>query len=211
MQTKTVTNSFCIKIPEMNHLLRSAFAFILLTLSTLISTNISAETQQQENPAIFSINNLTTKLIDNVFIADLEQEFHLNDTVIEAMQNGVPITLQTQFNIYTDHWYWNEEIVAITQRYRINYHALSQQYILTNINTGKQTSYSKLYRVLDELTTIKNLPLVDKNILPEDKELFITVRNRLEIESLPLPLKATAYLSGSWRLKSDWATWLLKD
>ncbi len=211
MQTKTVINSSYSKTYGMIPLLRLALAFILLTISTLISTNVSADAKQQENQAVFAINSLTTKLIDHVFLADLEQEFHLNETVIEAMQNGVPITLQTQFNIYKDRWYWDEEIVTITQRYRINYHALIQQYILTNINTGKQAFYSKLYRVLDELTTIRNLPLVDKNILPEDKELFITVRNRLEIESLPLPLKATAYLSGNWRLKSDWATWLLKD
>lgn len=212
MQTKTVNNNSYYYTYGMTPLLRIALVFVLLTIATLVyTTTVYAEAKEQNDTAVFTINSLTTKLIDNVFLADLEQEFHLNDTVTEAILNGVPVTLQTEFTIYTDSWYWNEEIVTINQRFKINYHALSQQYILTNINTGKQASYFKLYRVLNELTTIKNLPLVDKNILPKNGEMFIKVRNRLEIESLPLPLKATAYLSGSWRLKSDWATWLLTD
>ena len=189
-----------------SQLLRPALLFILLSVTTLVFA-----TEKEESNSNFLINNLATRLVDNVFMVDVEQEINLNKTVIEALVNGVPITLETQFSVYTESWYMSTTILNLSQKYKINYHALSQQYILTNLNTEKQLSFSSLHRVLATLSKITDIPLVDKNLLPKNEELYIKVRNQLDIGSLPLPLRATAYFSSSWRLKSDWATWILKE
>lgn len=187
--------------------MRVALLFVLLTATT----STFADEAPSEDWGDFLINNLTTHLADNVFMVNVEQEFNLNNTVTEALVNGVPITLETEFSVYTESWYSSTTILELNQRYRVNYHALSQQFILTNLNTEKQSSYSSLHKVLLSLQQIKDLPLVDKSLLPQDEELYIRVRNRLDISALPLPLRATAYFSSSWRLKSDWATWVLKE
>ncbi len=189
-----------------SQLLRPALLFILLSVTTLVFA-----TEKEESNSNFLIKNLATRLVDNVFMVDVEQEINLNKTVIEALVNGVPITLETQFSVYTESWYMSTTILNLSQKYKINYHALSQQYILTNLNTEKQLSFSSLHRVLATLSKITDIPLVDKNLLPKNEELYIKVRNQLDIGSLPLPLRATAYFSSSWRLKSDWATWILKE
>ncbi len=192
-------------------LLKVALLFVLLTASTFIFANENSDETTSVTSDGFNIDNLATRLVDNVFMVDVEQNFEFNDTVVEALDNGVPITLETQFLVYTESWYSTNTILELNQRYIINYHALSQQYILTNLNTEKQSSYLSLHKVIGALKKIKDLPLVDKNLLPKDEELYIRVRNRLDISALPLPLRATAYFSASWRLKSDWATWILKE
>ena len=210
MQAEIAQQYRIIKRPISPLIFRVGLLFVLLTLCTfLFAANTTDNSTESHNN--FIINNLATSLVDDVFLVDVEQEFNLNTTVTEALDNGVPITLETEFSVYSESWYMTSTLLNLTQRYQVNYHALSQQYILTNLNTEKQSSYASLHKVLAALTQIKDLPLVDKNILPRSEELYIKVRNRLDISSLPLPLRATAYFSSSWRLKSDWATWILKE
>ncbi len=207
MQTGTVIYTNTFRNHKLSLVLKVALLFVLLTVATFLFANEKSKESQSE----LIINNLATHLVDNVFLVDVEQEFNLNNTITEALNNGVAIVLETQFSVYTESWYMNTTILDLNQRFKINYHALSQQYILTNLNTGKQSSYSSLYTILIALQKIKDLPLVDKNLLPKNEELYIRVRNRLDISALPLPLRATAYFSSNWRLKSDWATWILKE
>ena len=96
------------------------------------------------------------------------------------------------------------------QRYRLEFHALSKRYVLTNVNAGVSQTFDYLDDALTALGTIDGFPLIDRGLLRDGERYTGTLRARLDIEKLPAPLRPLAYLSSQWRLSSDRHTWSLQ-
>jgi len=90
------------------------------------------------------------------------------------------------------------------------YHALSEKYIIHNLNSGAQNNYISLNAALYSLSNIRDFPLIDKNLLEEGDNYYVRLRTYLDIESLPAPMRPIAYISSQWQLESDWFSWPLK-
>ncbi len=190
------------------------FLLSKVLILALLSVNMvfaeDAELSELTDPG-FVISNVSTSLIDNVYYLDAEIDYQLSDKVIEDLHNGVKIVIAFDIKIYRDRWYGSKEIADLKQRYYFKYHTLSRQYILIHNNSGEQEVFSKLEKLLDRIHNIKHVPLLDKSILPQGRPLLVKVKVYLEVESLPLPLRAVAYFSSDWRLDSDWSVWSLED
>jgi hypothetical protein len=104
---------------------------------------------------------------------------------------------------------WDETVAALSQRYRIQYHALTQQYVVTNLNTNERTAHNSQQIALESISHISHLPVIDEKLLHTDKVYYGRVRSRLVIKKLPSPLRLWAYMSSDWRLKSEWYQWQL--
>jgi HAMP domain-containing protein len=53
-------------------------------------------------------------------------------------------------------------VAALEQSYELAYHALSDRYLVRNVNSGEQASYATLDAALDSLRVISNLPILDQ-------------------------------------------------
>ncbi len=89
------------------------------------------------------------------------------------------------------------------------YHALTEKYVLNNLNSGNQNNYTTLSSALDALGDVKNLPLLDLKLLAKGSTHLVKLRTYLDLDSLPGPIRPLAYLSPEWRLESDWYVWSL--
>ena len=96
------------------------------------------------------------------------------------------------------------------QRYEIQYHALTDQYLLHNKNSGAHLIFSSLDSALFSLGHVRQLPLIDASLLEADADYLVRVRSRLDFRSLPVPLQLKAYLSSEWRVSSEWYPWELR-
>ena len=95
----------------------------------------------------------------------------------------------------------------------IQYHALSQQYLVTGINASYPKAFLTQSSALTALGRINELPLIELSLLDPDAEYQVSVRSSLDSESLPVPLRPLTYLSDEWRLRTDWKRldWPVKD
>ncbi len=61
--------------------------------------------------------------------------------------SGVPlgIRLDVEF-IHPRRWWFDNEDAALRQLYQLEYHALSERYIVLNVNSGDQASFSLVVR-----------------------------------------------------------------
>ena len=50
-------------------------------------------------------------------------------------------------------------VAALEQRYELSYHALSQRYLVRNLNTGEQQDFGTLQAALDRLGEVRGLPV----------------------------------------------------
>lgn len=151
-----------------------------------------------------------TSLVDGVYVLDARIRIRLHDELVEAIQNGVALPVILEIELVRERNYlWNETIAQLRQRYELRYHALSKQYILSNLNSGVQESHFSLERALLDMGRVRELPLLDRDLLEEGETYQVRLRAGISTEDLPIPLRLLSYVYGKWRMESDWHSWPL--
>ncbi len=159
----------------------------------------------------FVVKQATTRLVDEVYHLDARIELDLTPAVREALDSGVPLTIDLDIEaVHPREWMWNETVASLTQRYRLRYHALTDQYIVTNLNSNVQVSYGTLHAALRAIGTVEDLPILDRRLLKVGKHYNGRLRAALDLGALPSPLRIWAQVSSDWRLSSDWYSWPLQ-
>jgi len=179
----------------------------LLVLFAVMQSAAIAETADAE----FSINDISSELRDGVYHLYARLDLQLGDEMREALRNGVPLVFVLKLEILEPRFKWfNREITQVEQRYELHYHALSQQYLLTNLNTGIQSAFHSLAFALSSLSRIQNMPLLDADVIEGRDDVLARLRIQLDVGELPLPLKIRAYTNQSWQTSSAWVRWPLQ-
>ncbi|MGM0593168.1 MAG: DUF4390 domain-containing protein [Pseudomonadota bacterium] len=158
----------------------------------------------------FIVTALNSRMQEGVYLLNARIDYRLTSEVREALFNGVPITVQLDIEIQRKRRWWLDATVAtLQQRYRLQYHALSHQYQIHNLNSGGYYAYPTLESALDALGNIRDFPLLDKQLVDPEQEYEVLLHTVLDIEALPSPLRPMAYITPAWRLDSDWYRWSL--
>ena len=161
--------------------------------------------------ADITIRSVETTYKDKVYLLNANIEYQLSQPAIEALKNGVPLILLLDIEVEKQRkWWWSKEVATLEQGYLLIYHALTENYLVTNLNSSAQNNYRSLNAALEALGHIRSLPILDEKLLEPNAKYFVNVRMHLDIESLPAPMRPFAYLSSDWRLESDWYSWPLQ-
>lgn len=181
---------------------------LFAALLCLITTGIFTSKSHAEG---FKILSAETKLKENVFLLEANMDLTFSSDALEALRSGVPLIVFINIEVEKDrNWWWDKTIAELEQGYLLLYHALSEKYIIHNLNSGSQQNFSSLSTALFSLSNFQDLPLIDKNLLEEGVNYYVRLRTYLDIESLPAPMRPIAYISSQWQLESDWFSWPLK-
>ncbi len=160
----------------------------------------------------FTIRSVETRLNSKVYQLSAQVDYKLSPRVIEALQNGVPLVIMLDIKVEQERsWWLNKNVAELKQGYMLLYHALSEKYILNNLNSGVQQDFTRIDDAIDELSHIQNLPILDANLVNNKNRYFVRLHTYLDLEALPAPVRPLAYLSAHWRLESDWYQWPLQN
>lgn len=153
----------------------------------------------------FSIKSAHTYRVYSVYYLDATAALPLNDTLRNALKNGISVMLS--FDIHVDQkggWWFDDTVATLSQRYLLRYHALSRRYLVDNLNTGITKSFLLLGEALADISHLRRLPLLDKMLLSNGHEYQVDLRVRVDTSEYPLPLRVRAFIEGAWRPSSDW-------
>jgi len=157
------------------------------------------------------IREVRTLLSDGVYRLGARIDFELNETLQQALQNGVPLVLELRIEVIREReWLWSERAAHLRQRFGLQYHALTRRYLGDKYSTDVQYSFLELEEALDYIGNIYDLPLIDANLLSPEHTYWVRMRADLDIESLPTPVRLWAYLGSDWSLESEWHQWPLQ-
>ena len=155
----------------------------------------------------FVVDNASVTLVKGVYQVDARIAYQLDGKPREALESGVPLVLEVELRVQRARKYlWNETIADVLLRHKLNYRALTQQYQLENLNTGEIESFTSLNAALNFLRQLRRFPLIDASLLQDDAPYLLSIRANLDIESLPTPLRALAYVTPDWYRGSAWFT-----
>ena len=178
-------------------------AGLMLFASLLLGTGVA----EAKKP--FEIRSASSRLTDGVWFASANIDYRLSDDALEALQNGVALTIKLQIEVTRVRRFWTDaQVASLQQAYLLRYQPLSERYVVRNLNSGDHKSFATLFSALNEMGRIVDLPIIDASVL-SDARYEISMRAVLDQDTLPGPLRLIAFWGEGFRLVSDWYTWTL--
>ena len=175
------------------------------TLLALLALSVSGGFARAEG---FDVRSAETRLVNGVYLLDADLALGFSTEAIEALDSGVPLTVIVELKVVEVRPYvWDKSVAKLESRSQLSVHALSNQYIVENLNSGASRAFRTLPGALDALGMLESFPMLDEYLLEPDEQYNLKLRARLDIEALPAPLRPVAYLSSLWRRESEWSTW----
>ena len=186
-----------------------ALAALVAALVVLL-TPLQAVAQDSRKGRI-DLRSAYTEFQDGVFFLSARVEYRLSRQALEALNKGVALNVELQINlVQMRRFIWDAGVASLRQRYQLNFHALTQRFVVLNINSGESASFADLASALASLGTIERLPIIDAALLDEDDNYEIALRSVLDIKELPASVRLLSLVWGDWRVASDWYTWRLR-
>jgi hypothetical protein len=159
----------------------------------------------------FRVEKADTRVADGTLIMDARIDYAFSDVALEALDNGVPLTLEVHVQVRrSDAWVWEESVIDQRLRYRIRYKPLSERFLVSRLPEAGGRSYVTRDAAVAALGEIEGLQLAKVSQLEPGEEYEIHLQASLDVEELPLPLKPIAYLLPSWKLSTGWTKWPLR-
>lgn len=156
----------------------------------------------------FEIRSAYVEPTDGVYQLSATLVFELPDGARAAIREGVPLTLDLEIVLRRSRKYWLDETVAtLEQHYELQHHALSERYLLRNLNSGEQSSFATLEAALDSLRVINGLPILDQALVLPDARHEISLRAHLDVRTMPDALRFIVFWANDWRQSTEWYTW----
>lgn len=158
------------------------------------------------------IKRAETFLQDDTYYLNAEIDYKFSNEAIEALEHGVALYINIEIKTEKERAFlWNKLVASSTIHYRLEYHPLSQRYLVTELNHFKRDDFRQLNSALNYLGEISDWPLLKQEKLQKQGIYHTALRARLDIESLPAPLRPIAFVSSRWRLASKWHEWVIKS
>lgn len=130
-------------------------------------------------------------------------EFELPQALEEAVQKGIALYFNIEFELFRKRWYWFDRMVASqTLVYRLSYSPLTRQYRLAR--GGLSQPFDSLDEALALVKSVRNWKVMERAQLSPRDEYEAQVRMRLDVSQLPKPFQVNAITSREWSLASDW-------
>jgi len=161
---------------------------------------------------MFEVRTATSRLDEGIYYLNATIDYDLSPQAIDALNSGIPLTFDLEIEISRSRkWWFDPEVALLTQSFQLTFNALSRRYVVRNLNSGVQQSYSTLYSALGDMGRIVDIPIIDTAILEDDLTHLVRIRAVLDQQRLPGPLQMLAFWSDGYRLESDWYSWSLSD
>ena len=123
----------------------------------------------------------------------------------------MPVTLLLDVRIERKRQYLpDKQIAAVSKRWEIRYDALSERYLVSDLDADQQSSYSTLQSALAELADVRRVSIGAIGLIEKGKHYEASLRAVAAIEGgLPSALKVMMFWV-DWRRETDWYTWTVR-
>ena len=170
------------------------FLFLFLMVLGIFSTTVSAEG--------IKIKSFELERSDNDWLLSATFQIELSPGLEDAVQKGVVLYFQTEFDLTRSRWYWFDEKPALVQRQtRLSYQPLTQQYRIAS--EGFTFSAKSMSEALQAVGSIGGWRVMENSQLDPGKSYTASMRMNLDLSKLPKPFQVNALNNRDWNVSSD--------
>src|SRR5580700_1334875 len=133
-----------------------------------------------------------------VFLLHARIEYPVNPAIRDALHDGVTLSVDLDTRIERERRFWfNADVVELTLRRELEYHAVSDRYLVRDIRSGAQKSFATLEEALSDLGTVERWPVLVEPQLTAG-HFRISVRASVRRGRLPASLHALLFWTDDW-------------
>ena len=156
----------------------------------------------------FEIRSADLELKDGVYHLNARMDLPISEAVRHGLVEGVPLTLEVDLDIERVRQLLpNSRVAELTQRYRLQYNAVTARYILRNENSGQQESLGTIDEAIAHLSEVHSLPALDRALIAADRRYEGRVRAKIDFGTVPFTLRLLMFWVSDWHRESDWYAW----
>jgi hypothetical protein len=156
----------------------------------------------------FEVRSADLELKEGVYHLNARIDLPISEAVRRGLVEGVPLTLEVDLDIERVRQLLpNSRVAELTQRYRLQYNAVSARYILRNENSGQQESLGTVDEAIAHLSEVHSLPALDKALIAADRRYEGRVKARIDFGTVPFTLRLLMFWVSDWHRESDWYAW----
>jgi hypothetical protein len=156
----------------------------------------------------FEVRSADLELKDGVYHLNARIDLPVSEAVRHGLVEGVPLTLEVDLDIERVRQLLpNSRVAELTQRYRLQYNAVSARYILRNENSGQQESLGTIDEAIARLSEVHSLPALDKALIAADRRYEGRVKAKVDFGTVPFTLRLLMFWVSDWHRESDWYAW----
>ena len=171
------------------------FIFLCLMALSVFSTTAHAEG--------IKIKSFELERIDGDWLLNASFQIELSPGLENAVQKGVVLYFQTDFELTRARWYWFDEKPVVAQRQaRLSYQPLTQQYRIAS--DGFTFSAKTISEALQAVGSIGGWRVIDNEQLDPNKAYTASLHMALDLSKLPKPFQVNALNNRDWNISSDW-------
>jgi hypothetical protein len=169
-------------------------------LSGLLALSLFSPAASAEG---IKIQSAELERLDNDWLLNATFKIDLTPGLEDAVQKGVVLYFQTEFDLTRSRWYWFDEKPALAQRQtRLSYQPLTQQYRIAS--EGFTFSAKTIFEALQAVGSIGGWSVIDNNQIDPSKSYTAALRMTLDLSKLPKPFQVNALNNRDWNVTSDW-------
>jgi len=192
------------------HRRRRRYPFRLVCFaSAACATLLLARPLQAEGLAgRFEVRSADLELKDGVYHLNARIDLPISEAVRRGLVEGVPLSLEVDLDIERVRQLLpNSSVAELTQRYRLQYNAVTARYILRNENSGQQESLGTVDEAVAHLSEVHSLPALDKALIAADRRYEGRLRAKIDFGTVPFTLRLLMFWVSDWHRESDWYAW----
>ena len=179
-------------------------ACLMLAALGLTADAAAAETRLQISAAELSLDQ-------GVYTLDARAEIELPAGARRAIESGLTMHLNYEVVISQVRRYIpDDDVATLVQSYELLFHALSERYLVRNLNTGEQRDFATLPAALEALTELRNLPLLDAALLDPESTYESRLRVVVDMGNAPEALRWLLFWTDDWSATSEWFRWTFR-
>ncbi len=158
---------------------------------------------------VLEVRSAYVNIDKGVFLLHARVDYPLSETIRSALKDGVTLSFDLDARVDRERRFWfNANIVDLTLRRELTYHAVSDRYVVRDTRSRDQQSFPTLDEALDYLGKIDGWPILVEPQL-DGGSYTISVRAGMRRGHLPASLRAILFWTNDWARVSEWYIWSL--
>jgi Domain of unknown function (DUF4390) len=158
---------------------------------------------------VLEVRSAYVNVDGSVFLLHARVEYPDNPAIRDALRDGVTLTFDLDTRVERERRFWfDAEVVALTLRRELAYHAVSERYVVRDARSGDQQSFATLEEALKQLGTVDGWPILVEPQL-DGGQYHVSVRAGVRRGRLPSSLRAIMFWTDDWHRTSEWYSWSL--
>jgi hypothetical protein len=189
--------------------LTGAFRRFALILGALVLAVGSLFAYADALDGVLEVRSAYVNIDNGVFLLHARIEYPVNPAIRDALRDGVTLTFDLDTRVERERRFWfNANIVELTLRRELAYHAVSDRYVVRDVRSDEQQNFPTLEEALAYLGKVDGWPILVEPQL-NGGNYVISVRAGVRRGRLPASLRALMFWQNDWHRVSEWYSWSL--